>query len=45
MRPASQNFNAVVEVAFCALTLSERRCHLGASGVLNAHEGDTNRTS
>ncbi len=40
---AGQDFDAVREAAAVALAFGERGGHLGAAGVLDAHEGDTNR--
>ncbi|ELZ05951.1 hypothetical protein C481_00415 [Natrialba asiatica DSM 12278] len=43
MRPASQDFDAVGKITAVAFAFRERRGHLGAASVLDAHEGDTDR--
>ncbi|AFO55787.1 hypothetical protein NJ7G_0534 [Natrinema sp. J7-2] len=40
---AGQDFDAVHEATAVAFTFGERGGHLGAAGVLDAHEGDTDR--
>jgi hypothetical protein len=43
MGAAGQDFDALLEATSGAFALGERGRHLGTAGVLDAHEGDTNR--